>query len=102
LDDTRRKCGFFILADLNGHEGEQENTSSLVFSCSPSWPFRSARMKKPHFLRVSSKIETSGHRGLFQEYWVPPHWRARRRQTMAGRKKNEPIGSNSLSRVFLH
>jgi hypothetical protein len=27
LDDTRRKCGFFILADLNGHEGEQENTS---------------------------------------------------------------------------
>lgn len=34
-----------------------------------------------------------------QAYWKPPHWRARRRQTMPGMKKAVPGRSNRRSRA---
>ena len=35
-------------------------------------------------------------RELFQGYLLPPHWRARRRQTTAGRRRANPMRSSSV------
>lgn len=51
-------------------------------------------------MRMPETIKRAIIRALPQAYVDPPHWRARSRDTMAGRKKKVPRRSNSASLAF--
>jgi len=45
-------------------------------------------------MRTPNRTKRAMIRPLDQAYFVPPHWRASRRQTIAGMNTAVPIGSN--------
>ena len=51
--------------------------------------------------RTPNRTKRAMTRGFDHGYFVPPHWRARRTQMIAGRKTAVPIGSMESSFCFV-